>query len=81
MYWFYADDAVLVAETCEDLQCGLKVLFDYCERWKLKLNILKTKVVIFRAGGKLNRLDKFYYNGELLLFFILGHRSLSYWIF
>ena len=55
-----------MAETCEDLQCGLNVLFDYCERWKLKLNILKTKVVIFRAGGKLNRLDQFYYNGELL---------------
>ncbi len=62
----YADDAVLLSETREDLQLGLNTLHDYCKRWKMILNTDKTKIVVFRAGGRLARLDKWYYgNVEL----------------
>ena len=37
-------------------------LHDYCNRWKLKVNVDKTKVMIFRQGGTLPRNLKFYYN-------------------
>ena len=62
----YADDAVLLSESREDMQAGLNILSEYCKRWRLTLNTDKTKVVIFRTGGRPNRLDKWYYNGALL---------------
>lgn len=60
---FYADDAVLFSDTRAGLQEGLDALTEYCQRWKLKLNTEKSKVVVFRAGGQLSRLDRWSYNG------------------
>ena len=44
----------------------IKCIFDYCERWKFELYILQTEVVKFRAGEKLNKVDKLYFNSKLL---------------
>lgn len=33
-------------------------------RWKLKINVNKTKVIVFRKGGNLDRSAKFSFNGE-----------------
>lgn len=63
---FYADDAVIFSDSRTGLQEGLDVLSDYCNRWKLVVNITKTKVVVFRAGGQLSRLDQWSYNGTIL---------------
>ena len=38
----YADDIVVFADSVEDLQNNLNVLAEYCTRWKLKINVLKT---------------------------------------
>lgn len=46
----YADDTVLLAESKEDLQKQLDNLYTFCELWKLKVNIDKTKIVIFSRG-------------------------------
>ena len=46
----YADDICLFSETEQDLQEGLNILGLYCERWRLKLNINKTKIAIFKKG-------------------------------
>lgn len=35
----YPDDIVIFAETPEDLQSSLDILYDYCQKWKLKVNI------------------------------------------
>ncbi len=51
----YADDIVIFSETAEGLQTGLNILFDYCQRWKLTVNINITKVMVFRKGGRLPR--------------------------
>ena len=51
----YADDIVLFSETEDGLQSGLNVLHDYCQKWKLTVNTQKTKIVIFRKGGTVNR--------------------------
>ncbi len=46
----YADDTVLLAESKEDLQKQLDNLYTFCELWKLKVNIDKTKIVILSRG-------------------------------
>ena len=46
----YADDTVLIAETPENLQKQLDTMSEYCEIWKLCINLKKTKIVIFSRG-------------------------------
>ena len=62
----YADDIVFFANTPEELQLGLDLLADYCIRWKLTINVSKTKVLIFRNGGPLPKDISFKYNGTPL---------------
>ena len=59
----YADDMVMFSETKEGLQEGLRNLHQYCDTWGFKLNARKTKVVVFKKGGRLNRNYVFNYNG------------------
>ena len=49
----YADDIVIFANSAEELQSNLNILEEYCNKWKLKVNISKTKVMVFRKGGRL----------------------------
>ena len=46
----YADDTVLMAETPETLQKQLDIFHEYCLKWKLKVNVDKTKIVCFSNG-------------------------------
>jgi len=43
----YVDDIVLF----DDLQHNLNVLREYCQKWKLTVNTMKTKVMFFRKDG------------------------------
>ena len=52
---FYAGDIVIFAETSEDLQSSLDISYDYYQKWKLKVNIDKSKVMVFRKGGHLRQ--------------------------
>ena len=49
----YADDIILMATTASDLQKALDILENYDIRWKLTVNVIKNKIVIFRKGGRL----------------------------
>ena len=62
----YADDIIIFANTAEEMQNSLNLLSSYCERWKLKVNVNKTKVMVFRKGGILPGNLDFYYDGETL---------------
>ena len=62
----YADDTVIISESAEGLQKQLNDLYDYCNEWKLKVNTLKTKIVIFRNRGKVQATDKWYYDGNCI---------------
>jgi hypothetical protein len=46
----YADDTVIIAESENDLQNALNTFNLYCDQWKLKINVDKTKVLIFSKG-------------------------------
>ena len=62
----YADDIVIVSETQSDLQTGLNILSEYCKRWRLTVNVDKTKVMVFRKGGRLPRNLVFNYGNREL---------------
>jgi hypothetical protein len=55
----YADDTVIFAETVNGLQNGLRLMKNYCDKWKLVLNVKKCKVIIFSRGKVRNRPDFF----------------------
>ena len=61
VFLLYADDSVLIAESRLDLQNSLDSVHDYCQRWKLCVNIFKTKIVVFRKGGRLSIDDIWFY--------------------
>ena len=54
----YADDTIILAETADELQDALNGLAEYCKKWHLKVNIAKTKIVIF-SRGKVRKYPKF----------------------
>ena len=62
----YADYIVIFSNTAEELQYGLNLLSEYCAKWKLKVNVLKSKILIIRAGGLLPKKLSFSYDGEVL---------------
>jgi hypothetical protein len=54
----YADDVVLLSQSKEGLQSLLNGLSTYCKKWKLEVNLAKTKVLIFNKNCRL-LCDKF----------------------
>ena len=59
----FADDAVLFSDTIEGLQYSLNNLESYCNKWNLEVNVDKTKIVVFRKAGILNRREVWTYGG------------------
>jgi hypothetical protein len=59
----YADDTDILSESQSDLQAQLDAFHEYCLTWKLKVNIDKTKIVIFGSGRTPQNLS-FKYNGS-----------------
>lgn len=57
----YADDIVLMAPTATSLQLMINDLEKYCQQWNLKVNLTKSKIMVFRNGGKLGKNDKWYF--------------------
>ena len=49
----YTDDIVLLSNTAEGLQNALNKLGKFCETLNLKINISKTKVMVFNKSGNL----------------------------
>ena len=60
----YADDIVLFANSPTELQQLLDILQNYCTRYRLTVNTAKTKIMIFRKGGRIPNVLRFTYNGE-----------------
>ena len=59
----YADDTIVLAESAEQLQKALCELHAYCNKWSLRINISKTKIVIF-SKGKVKKFPQFYLGEE-----------------
>ena len=61
----YADDTVVLSESRSDLQTQLDNFHEYCIKWKLKVNIQKTKIVVFGSGRLPQNLCFIYDNSEI----------------
>ena len=62
----YADDLLMFSENAEGLQKCLDKLSIYTRKWGLKVNLKKTKVLIFQSRGKRPQYS-----------FFLGHQQVS----
>ena len=65
MLLMYADDVVIFANSAESLQAEIDRLYIYCMKWKLSINVEKTKVCVFRKGTRLPRAQWKYGGVEL----------------
>ena len=63
---FWADDLVLLSKTKDGLQKQLDILAKYSADWKRKVNIGKTKSLIFNKSGRLIKTEKVYYKGDMI---------------
>ena len=61
----YADDLVILSETESGIQNCLDKLKQYTDKWKLELNIKKTKIMVFQNTGR-RRKTKFYFGTQIL---------------
>ena len=48
----FANDMVLLGKSPQDLQHSLNKLYEYCTKWGLEVNTVKTNVVVFRKRGQ-----------------------------
>ena len=75
----YADDLVLLSQFRSGLQDSLANLESYVERWRLAINLKKSKVLIFGSKSQRNLYitSKWCFGGELLQcveeYVYLGH--------
>lgn len=60
----YADDIVLLSPTATGLQHMINRLENYCETWNLRVNLSKSKIMVFRRGGRLGSGSKWWYKGK-----------------
>jgi len=60
----YADDMVIVAPSRETLQMKITLASNFLIRRGLKVNMNKTKVMIFRNKGRLSKQETFSWRGE-----------------
>ena len=50
----YADNILILSDSSFQLQDMINVLFNYCQMWNLKVNIDKSKVLVFRNGPRIS---------------------------
>jgi hypothetical protein len=75
----YADDVVMLGKTVDKLQEAMNVMSSEARKCGLEINIEKTKMMKFRKGGRLSRMDEFYINGHQIPF-VNGFSYLGFWI-
>ena len=66
MTLLFADDMVEGADMVGRLQHLINILENVCDTWGFKVNINKTKVVVFRNGGIVKGNEKFFFKGQEL---------------
>ena len=60
----YADDVINLADTVRNLQIQLDILSRFCFLSGMKINLLKTKIEVFRNGGYLRWNERWYFEGK-----------------
>ena len=61
----YADDVILLSDSSTGLQNALDVMQNYSNRWKLKINVTKSKILVFKKGRRRANERWIYGNAEI----------------
>ena len=61
----YADDTIVSAENVCELQKTLDAVHEYCDMYKLTVNINNTKIIVF-SRGKVKRFPTFKYGNNTI---------------
>ena len=75
----FADDVVAIADSKEGIQSMVGDLEKFCEKNKMEVNAKKTKIMIFRNGGKLKKGEKVKFNNEELEI-VKEYKYLGIWL-
>ena len=59
-----ANDMAILAKSPEELENQLDTVFPYCEKRGIKVNVDKTKIVVFRKRGGGQPGENWTYNGN-----------------
>jgi hypothetical protein len=62
----FADDVAIGFFTVNGLQKGSDQMVKYCGDWNLKCNLKKTKILVFKKGGKLKKNEKWFIYDQLI---------------
>jgi hypothetical protein len=60
----FADDVALVADTISGLQQELNILQEFCENFALTVNLEKTKIMVYKNGGRLSNREKWTFQNK-----------------
>ena len=78
----FADDLAIFSLSKEDFQKRISILEQYSNRWRLELNLSKTKKMIFNKQGTTTKKFKFYFQGQEIeivkLYTYLGFTFISF---
>ena len=61
----YADDVILLSDSSTGLQNALDVMQNHSNRWKLKINVTKSKILVFKKGRRRANERWIYGNAEI----------------
>jgi hypothetical protein len=56
----FADNLAIGSFAANGLQRGIDQIVKYCGDWNLKCNLKKTKILVFKKGGKLKKNEKWF---------------------
>jgi hypothetical protein len=73
----YADDLVLISKSAAGLQCCLDAVQKFCNDWKLELNPIKTKVMVFSKKKETDPNTMGFYFGHNRLEIVNKYRYLG----
>lgn len=69
---FYADDVVFISKTIGEMRRALSALEEYCAKWKLSVNVNKSKIILATNGrierSKYTNVKSFKYLGVVVSF-------------
>ena len=60
----FADDLALFSQSVVGLQRMIDCLSNYCKKYNMKINIEKTKIMVFRKGGRPGKKESWHLDGH-----------------
>jgi hypothetical protein len=61
---YFADDIADTADTVIGMQKHIDTLQLFCETYGMRVNLDKTKIIVFRRGGYLKRQERWFFQGK-----------------